>query len=701
MLNSPDLDGRTYEELIEENIARIPLYSQEWTNYNPSDPGITVLENLTAFQALQRSGISQVSGAVKRNLLKIAGFVPEEGKAARVYVRGGQGGEAPAVLLKGQKLRAGRLCFETLKETAAGQGEIKGIVLKQGGVYEDVTERLCGRELPSGVRVFDGRPETSLYLIVDKLPGHGRKFAFFADMIEKYPCNPPEHGKGFYVPLRFLLLTAQGYREMEARDDTGGFLADGMIELRMPAAVPKRVRFQGREGCLIKCVPEGEYSVPPVLKGIYGNMFPVAQQDTKCVRLTFAGADSVEVRNALAEEGGISVYCQEEKNGSYRAYEPWGETERRGRFYRLERRGRGIFRIVFDKNAFGFAPASGEKEGVTVVLCGEELTGRRKLSEVCGYDEQEMELGSYGGVVPSAFSVMTRIRRPGEEDTYAFFRPGERGEGALCYRLLQNGDTASICIEDPGEYEGAMLYISGLSIHEGAAGNLRPGNVFYADCGEARAEFYNPGVGGGGKNAETAEDCAERFAASVHRPYSLVTEEDYERAVRSIPGLGVHKVRAFRREDGGVGVAVQTFGEERLPTLTQSCLSVIRREIGRRRLMTVRAEVCQPEYVQIHVRASLRMKSGFDRGRERAGELIREKLDYVGTDRGFGETVSFQELYRALKELECVEEVYELSLWPGEDTLAVKSGMDIRLKQNCLCYAGRIELELTETTDGQ
>ena len=43
-LQLPNLDDRRYNDLVTEALARLPTYSQEWTNYNPSDPGITLIE---------------------------------------------------------------------------------------------------------------------------------------------------------------------------------------------------------------------------------------------------------------------------------------------------------------------------------------------------------------------------------------------------------------------------------------------------------------------------------------------------------------------------------------------------------------------------------------------------------------------------------------------------------------------------------
>lgn len=42
----PDLDDRSYEDLVRELRDAIPKYSRQWNNYNPSDPGMILLELL-------------------------------------------------------------------------------------------------------------------------------------------------------------------------------------------------------------------------------------------------------------------------------------------------------------------------------------------------------------------------------------------------------------------------------------------------------------------------------------------------------------------------------------------------------------------------------------------------------------------------------------------------------------------------------
>src|SRR5262249_12635681 len=44
MIELPDLDDRTFDDLVADARARIPSLAPAWTDHNPSDPGIVLLE---------------------------------------------------------------------------------------------------------------------------------------------------------------------------------------------------------------------------------------------------------------------------------------------------------------------------------------------------------------------------------------------------------------------------------------------------------------------------------------------------------------------------------------------------------------------------------------------------------------------------------------------------------------------------------
>lgn len=66
-LQLPNLDDRTYNDLVEEALALIPTLSPEWTNYNPSDPGITLVE---LFAYLSEMLIYRLNRVTDQNVTK-------------------------------------------------------------------------------------------------------------------------------------------------------------------------------------------------------------------------------------------------------------------------------------------------------------------------------------------------------------------------------------------------------------------------------------------------------------------------------------------------------------------------------------------------------------------------------------------------------------------------------------------------------
>ena len=48
----PNLDDRTFQDLVNEARRRIPVYCPEWTDHNLSDPGITLSEDFSTVSVL-------------------------------------------------------------------------------------------------------------------------------------------------------------------------------------------------------------------------------------------------------------------------------------------------------------------------------------------------------------------------------------------------------------------------------------------------------------------------------------------------------------------------------------------------------------------------------------------------------------------------------------------------------------------------
>ncbi|MFK0735477.1 MAG: baseplate J/gp47 family protein [Gloeotrichia echinulata GP01] len=67
----PNLDDRTYDDLVQEALSLIPTYAPEWTNHNPSDPGITLIELFAYLTEMLNYRLNRVTSANKQAFLNL------------------------------------------------------------------------------------------------------------------------------------------------------------------------------------------------------------------------------------------------------------------------------------------------------------------------------------------------------------------------------------------------------------------------------------------------------------------------------------------------------------------------------------------------------------------------------------------------------------------------------------------------------
>jgi predicted phage baseplate assembly protein len=86
MIPVPNLDDRTWKDLVDEAVRLIPKYCPEWTNHNPSDPGITLIE---LFAWLMEMAIYRLNKVTDKNFLAfldLMGIEPQAPQPARAFI---------------------------------------------------------------------------------------------------------------------------------------------------------------------------------------------------------------------------------------------------------------------------------------------------------------------------------------------------------------------------------------------------------------------------------------------------------------------------------------------------------------------------------------------------------------------------------------------------------------------------------------
>ena len=66
----PDLDGRTYDQLVTEMVRLIPQFTTQWTDYNDSDPGIMLLQLLAWIDESVLYQLNQIPVETQQNFLR-------------------------------------------------------------------------------------------------------------------------------------------------------------------------------------------------------------------------------------------------------------------------------------------------------------------------------------------------------------------------------------------------------------------------------------------------------------------------------------------------------------------------------------------------------------------------------------------------------------------------------------------------------
>lgn len=700
MLRSKNLLDKTFNEMMQEALTQIPLYSKEWTNFNLSDPGIHTIENLTAFNVMQQYSINQVTEEIQWKLLKLVGFEPKPGRNARVLLRA-DGLSEPLVLPDNQKFMVGDVCFETNRSMILNNSKLTGVFSVSG--EEEILKNhshILLDDYPVAAAVVGEKPEQGniIYLVFDRLPEKGEDGIIYVTVADSHGRNVTEDRiRSDFARIHWQVFTEKGFVDLKFQDNTGGFLIDGELKFKMPYEEEAAVYSQRKEfsGYVIRGVlKKAEYDIVPKVKHMSGLLFEVYQKETKSLCYSFNKQTDIVLYCDLLEDEYINVYCKEEKGDGYHLYRrAYAEDEMTGRFYTMEKLGYGMYRFAFDRKKFGFGPAR-LKNAIKIVVYNEEMMQKYSLDYVYGYDDQVIEL-PVSHIVPETFSIIAEREDENGEIIYDFVKPGHEEDNALNY--IVNENEGNIVIRDAGDYINSRLYLCTCAVSRGVDGNVRANNMFEPLGVDHQISFVNPGPGKGGCFKETLEETKLRFEKDINTSYTAVTAEDYQAIVMQTPDLCIQKVRAIMdRKRNMVNIVVRPNLDQEFCVLTPEYKSAIMKNLNKKRLLTTKVSLVSPVYVPINVLGTIYVKKHYENCEEKIKKVIYQFLDYIHSEHNFGDPVKFDELFHAIESLEYVAYVHDLSIRPQFANTAHMAGMDIAPVYNGLCFPGELSVQVNQ-----
>ena len=131
-----------------------------------------------------------------------------------------------------------------------------------------------------------------------------------------------------------------------------------------------------------------------------------------------------------------------------------------------------------------------------------------------------------------------------------------------------------------------------------------------------------------------------------------------------------------------------------MPKLSGKYKQMISQALEERRMLNTVFELEQPVYLPVHVYGKIFVKDNYAKAGRQIEEVIRKELDYLHSEKNFGDVLKFDRIFSHVEALECVQSVGDFQIKPGNLSHASLEGADIRPADNCLLYPGEIKLDL-------
>lgn len=662
-LDLPELDDTDFDELVDEAEQLLPVYSEEWTNYNPSDPGIAILELLAWTTDTFSYQIDAVTDAHRRKYLQLMGAERRPPSPASIHLvlappDGTDGTTIPA----GTKLAVAEgsgsdLIFETDSDVVLSDASVAGVVTEHDGERTDHTH--ANDTGGMFYRPFGETPTAgdSMYLGLDADPfDEEPSVSITADFYEANLPDPATHGDEaprFYPSVDLVWEYCDDYRNPAdddawaplsvARDGTNAFYRGGTVTLRAPDDwdasewdVDDGGLAMGPTGLfwLRVRVANGGYEIPPQLSTVGLNVVEARHRTT---------VTDERLRRARSDQGPASL------------------TDQRYEFERSP---------VLD--------AEIEVDGET----WEEVDE----FDASGPDDHHYVLEHDAGQIRFGDGVRGAM-------------PAPKAEVVASSYVAGGGAVGNVSASSVWRF---------LEVNRSIGDGVRLGDLSVTPAGAAT----------GGSDGESLDMAFRRVRRDLQTPYRAVTEGDIHEIATRTPGLRFGRARVLVGDRSGTGrsesspsitVVVVPYAPSDVsrPEPSEGFLDAVQDHLDRHRLLTDRITVEPPRYVGLNlsvvVRSSRRAAmSNEDEAIESAVESYLDPIHgYDGNGWPFGRTLFKEELYDRLEALDWIDTVLDISLI-ARGNATVDSDGNVSIGNDSLFYVDEIttDVRLIQRTGG-
>ena len=272
----PNLDDRSFQQLVDEAKRLIPTYCPEWTNHNLSDPGVALIELFAWMSEMMLYRLNQVPDGFYLRMLNLLGIETFPASAATADLTfWATNGQETASISRGTEIATSvtgnedPIVFTTIEDLKIVDPVLDRMLTSaHDEVFADLTTSVqAGESTP----LFSTNPLRSgdgFYLGFDRsLAGNVLELRIKAT-VQGIGIDPNE------PPIAWEVWTGEGWARITVHEDTtGGFNRDGVVKLLIPMAHEPRTLGQ-HAGFWVRVVltrglgEDNSYRVSPVVTAI-------------------------------------------------------------------------------------------------------------------------------------------------------------------------------------------------------------------------------------------------------------------------------------------------------------------------------------------------------------------------------------------------------------------------------------------------
>ncbi|MDR1260460.1 MAG: baseplate J/gp47 family protein [Oscillospiraceae bacterium] len=691
MLENITLSDKSYKDILDRAISLIPILSKDWTDYNDSDPGITILQLLSVLSLVQQSYVDIVNDKIKENLLKLLGYVREPVRAATVI--SAITTSKNQVLPKNIKfLSAEKLTFESRDDCFVTENKITKVATINDEKINDVTDIVCNGATDNYSHIFEPQAvRRELYISFAKSIPLNEFISLYAEFVGSKEEDVFFDFKTNICNVVWEYFSADGWKNLCIDDGTFAFSKSGILRFKLDQNMGKYEFDEKKTGFYIRArITDGEFNMAPKCSRLLLNVVQLFGQETGAKSVQFiSNGEEKQVFNlpaAFSLDKKLLVLCEEHEN--LRLYlESKLHTSKNGRYYTMQQSERTL-QLSFNKKIFGCGPEPGKQ--IKVIAYSKRLATSFNLGKVIGFDEQKIPF-ELTDVAESGLAFMLKT----EDENGIKFVPCHHANNCakdedLAYSL--DYDNNLIILHNNSCCSGELI-ITACNFCKGKNCNIKTGELLVAKNGEETIEARSITYARGGKDRENLADFTNRVVLDMEATEVALTKADYLQLLQNVPGIDIEKINIILdNKRNKIIVVIKLISDFEMPKLSSRHKEILGNHIEEHRQLTANVCFTSPSYVAIDVAGHIYIKPEISNAREIIYNTLKFELDSINSEFGFGKGVIYGEIYPKLEKLPCVEYIESLT-FSSQSAFAKKDeNGNLALEPFALGYLGDFQI---------